>query len=1275
MPRVLLEGCEAAQAAIQEVKAWEPLDLLSGAVHLSYLMLFSSLYAQLPGLHGPQGIDPHTVSRGLGQALVLTAAPGRAELGALLGLGASALAVAAPALRKGAPGLAISATQWVLWRDFMLAGDSAFPVGMTHLAMEGSIGAAAYSLEAYGLASWFWRWCLFRGLLAGGIHKALLCDQSWTDLSAVHWHFQGTPNPSSLGWLAFQLTSSFPWLGHLATASTLTIELAAPFLFFSPRLKYLGFAGNSALQLGILATGNYGPLNFYFLALGLSLLHQTRSELTANESRAVLPAAGLGLAVACYGMLRAPGACPSAYHAIYAQLATVFSSLAGLQGLLSMTSGVEKALGLGLLGLTSSVFTVDTLGYAAPHYELLQQSVLASSAWLQEKWEAFDIAFKKLVVQPAAYLADTLPPRVFDPPPNFFSNTTGVQGRPALALEGAESYFGPWRPVPMKYNDPSKPGLSSAPWPHAAFLDLLWWDAPHLGGSPMWLSRLLRGVMDGLQPVLDLIDRPAFEASCSAQASSRVAGRRAAMEPGDFHSRVAKILKDAERKLVEAHELEAQSGQAAQGDEATGSRMLDKVMAEYSYGYAGSGSVGSERPPMPECDSERDFDKAYQWQPPARSDSDLGAPRHFQLWSTYTKPPDFAMLLNDQESEDSLSAGLDEFAKELEAEKKNLSSKSSTWVLSPNSPKRICWDLAGVLVLLYDLIMIPMYTAFPLAPNVFLTFMTGVTLGFWTLDILACFCVGYYARDGTLVVSMSKIARAYLFSWFPLDCVIVSIDWVIVLALVAEEEGKSAGLMRAGKMLRALRVLRTLRLLRLAKLRQLLNKLQDQVDSEHISVILDIVKLLILIIFINHFIACAWYLVGCNAPALENSWLKVEFGTFDCEEENDELLLYKYTTSMHWSLTQFTPASMSVQPTNTTERSFAIGVLLFALLVFSSFVASLTGATTSLRKMTGRYTSQLWLLRKFLRQRQITLDLQVRINRYINMVISMTEQCVQYDDVKLFEQLSGPLVNELRTELNKPRLLVHPLFVMMIDRFEGMMRKVCVKVPVPVYLSRADILFAAGEECKSMYFLFSGSVDYLHHETKNFEHLNDNEWFCEVVLWTPWMHQGRVRAKIETEFMELNNEKFREVVSEYPKHLSFMRIYGLSFLHQMQELYIENERHLTDLDMQIAVSPVMTDLLQVELAEDDLPSVTSGASSFVHWPGKNSSPQIVSLPSQGPRYKRTKSKQLKSGCSESSLQEGKHNSPPTLEASESSLAQEANEPSVVVGLHSRVFEV
>ena len=57
------------------------------------------------------------------------------------------------------------------------------------------------------------------------------------------------------------------------------------------------------------------------------------------------------------------------------------------------------------------------------------------------------------------------------------------------------------------------------------------------------------------------------------------------------------------------------------------------------------------------------------------------------------------------------------------------------------------------------------YLKFPRSRRAFskiLSLFGGVTLGFWTLDILACFCVGYYARDGTLVVSLRKIARQYL---------------------------------------------------------------------------------------------------------------------------------------------------------------------------------------------------------------------------------------------------------------------------------------------------------------------------------------------------------------------------------------------------------------------------------------------------------------------------------------------------------------------------------
>lgn len=214
--------------------------------------------------------------------------------------------------------------------------------------------------------------------------------------------------------------------------------------------------------------------------------------------------------------------------------------------------------------------------------------------------------------------------------------------------------------------------------------------------------------------------------------------------------------------------------------------------------------------------------------------------------------------------------------------------------------------------------------------------------------------------------------------------------------------------------------------------------------------------------------------------------------------------------------------------------------------------------------------------------------------------------------------------------------MVHPFFVHMMDRFESLMRKVCFKVPNQILLSRADILFSAGEEGKSMYILHTGSLDYLQHETRELENVAVNEWFCEVVLWTPWVNQGRLRARTESELIELQSEKFREVVSEYPKHLSFMRMYGLQFLAQLHELYLEKDHHLTDLDMKISVSARMTDLLHVELAgdTDDLKTVTSNVSSFIPWQS-NKSPQNGHL-TQVPRYVRAKSR-LKLTTSESGI--------------------------------------
>merc|ERR1712038_1719166 len=105
-----------------------------------------------------------------------------------------------------------------------------------------------------------------------------------------------------------------------------------------------------------------------------------------------------------------------------------------------------------------------------------------------------------------------------------------------------------------------------------------------------------------------------------------------------------------------------------------------------------------------------------------------------------------------------------------------------------------------------------------------------------------------------------------------------------------------------------------------------------------------------------HLIACAWFAIGYVTSRHQESWIQ-EYNIFDAS------VGYQYTSSFHWALTQFTPASIELQPRNYYERCFAILTLLFALIVFSLFISGITGALVDLRSLSSAKSKQLWLLR------------------------------------------------------------------------------------------------------------------------------------------------------------------------------------------------------------------------------------------------------------------------------------------------------------------------
>lgn len=471
---------------------------------------------------------------------------------------------------------------------------------------------------------------------------------------------------------------------------------------------------------------------------------------------------------------------------------------------------------------------------------------------------------------------------------------------------------------------------------------------------------------------------------------------------------------------------------------------------------------------------------------------------------------------------------------------------------APTSRRRLVWEVVGMPVLFYDLVTIPLQGVFKLGHSGFLQVMDGLTLLYWTLDIVASFTVGYVANDGHEEMAPRKIARHYVKGSFSMDLAIVAVDWAIVMMKEgASEFLDSVGMARMGKLLRAMRIIRIIRLLRLRKLRTIMQNIQDHIQSEYLQIMMTLAKNVFLILTINHFVACLWYWVGSQKITGYQSWV-----TVDDYDKGD--WVYSYFTALHWSLTQFTPGSISVQPQNIPERIVNVIVLLFAMIIFSSFVSSVTSAMISLGNLSSKFSRDSWLLRRYMRQKCIKGELALRINRYVNIVLLPQMDHINHKDVHLLHKLSKPLSVELQAALYLPSYVRHPFLIIFARRSLIVMRKLCYVATQQSMLSQDDVLFSADEPADCLYILVEGTMLYKHRKSYETTLCSINEWFwfCEAVLWTHWVHKGEMRAQEVCELICLDAKQFREVIGRYHRDFAFVRQYASAFVKDLTELWM-----------------------------------------------------------------------------------------------------------------------
>jgi hypothetical protein len=411
-----------------------------------------------------------------------------------------------------------------------------------------------------------------------------------------------------------------------------------------------------------------------------------------------------------------------------------------------------------------------------------------------------------------------------------------------------------------------------------------------------------------------------------------------------------------------------------------------------------------------------------------------------------------------------------------------------------------------------------------------------VCCAFWTADILLNFSTGFISSEGLLEMRRDKVAQHYVRSWFAPDLVITILEWFSLIVSIS-----SSGILRFGKA--ASRSLRALRLLRMPKVHASFNQILSSMNSESLNIIAGLVKFLLLLILVTHYVACVWFwLADPEDKAL--TWR----GRF---LDSDSSGVYGYFTSMHWALTQFTPASMEVVPVNVHERVFTCIVIIVALVVFSSFVSSITQAMSLLRSTHARRVEQQRLMRNYFTEFCIPRELAARCRHFMLQHQRMANKRIKESDIPCLLLLPKSIREELRSQAFMPLLKAHPFFDFYMQLCPVGMRQICASATDEVSMLPLEEIFWHGQNVNRMFFVRVGSVSYCHrvHRILPLE-VRAGQWACEETLWSKAsLVDGPFRAASGgCELITVLPAEFQSIARIHPGPLRFCVGYAEAFV-------------------------------------------------------------------------------------------------------------------------------
>lgn len=471
------------------------------------------------------------------------------------------------------------------------------------------------------------------------------------------------------------------------------------------------------------------------------------------------------------------------------------------------------------------------------------------------------------------------------------------------------------------------------------------------------------------------------------------------------------------------------------------------------------------------------------------------------------------------------------------------------FMMHPSSPKRLIWDLLGLLLIGWDCVMVPL-EAFQMQTTLFTHVMEWIVRVFWTLNMGMSFLVGYMRDDGMVEMRPRKVAKKYCRSWLILDIFVVGFDWSEFFNGL-----NGSNLNKVGTTLRGLRMIRTIRLFRMLKAPELTQKISEYIPmSEKLGLLGTIAKIMLSFLWTAHVCAALWWGIGnwigdCDGTCV--SWIEAENMLVKSTVD-------QYTMSFHWSLAAFSGDTSVVLPNNVYERTYVMCVLFLAFVVSASVVGGITTSMTRLQIILSEQTSKLAVLRRFLMDHHISRPLAVRVQRNAQFAMAEQKRKAPESSVELLSMISQPVLVEVHFEIHSKVVLNHPFMNSYNDVNPAGMRRVCHSAISMLSLHTKDMLFTDLEhpDHPKMFYVLSGRLMYT--TSKGDPQLIEHGcWICEANMWTRWTHCGTLRAVCECRLLVVDSIKFQDIISSFPT--DHAGLYAQEFVDWLNMVGVDNQ--------------------------------------------------------------------------------------------------------------------